>query len=96
MLPYVVFVWLLIGISSTLWLRKKGAWTAFIGGVVLTLYGALPSIGLSIDGQTLQNINMQFSGQFLLLFFSVLGGGIISSAWAELRTISRQPNASQG
>lgn len=88
----VVLIWLIIGALLALWLRKKSPWFAFLGGIALTLYGAIPSIGLSVDGQTLNNANMQFSGQFLLLFFSVLGGSIVGSAWSELRTNPRLTN----
>lgn len=82
-------VWLGIGISGAIYLRRKSSWFAFFGGCALALYGSIPGIGLSMDGRTLNNPAMELAGQFLLFFFSVLGGALVSAAWAELRSTSR-------
>jgi hypothetical protein len=55
------------------------------GAIGLTLYGAVPAIGLSMDGDTLNNIAMKYVGQMLMIFVSVLGGALMSLALTELR-----------
>lgn len=85
--------WLGIGISGTIYLRRKSSWFTFFGGCTLALYGAIPGIGLSMDGRTLNNPTMELAGQFLLFFFSVLGVALVSAAWAELRSTSRAQEA---
>lgn len=89
-LPLIaMLVWLAIGLSGAIYLLRKSSWFAFFGGCTLALYGAFPAILISMVGQTLNNPLLELIGQLLLLFFSVLGGALVSAAWAELRRGSR-------
>ncbi len=66
-------------------LHKRNPWVLFFGAIGLTLYGAFPAIGLSMDGDTLNSMEMKYVGQMLMIFVSVLGGGLMSLALTELR-----------
>lgn len=96
LLFWATVLWVCIGLVGAMWQRHKSPWFAFSGGTALALYGAIPSIGLSIDGNALGNVPMVFAGQFLLFFFSVVGGSIVSTSWSELRTAVRINRDSMG
>jgi hypothetical protein len=43
-------------------------------------------MGMILDGDFFKNPDLKLVGQSLVVFFSILGGAIVSSAWTELRT----------
>lgn len=82
---FMLISWVICGVFGAVSLLKIGPWSLLFWGIVLTLFGCLPSIGLIMDGKTFHDGYMEMVGQSLLVFFSVLGGAIVSSAWSELR-----------
>ncbi|TOP73312.1 hypothetical protein CGH09_23860 [Vibrio parahaemolyticus] len=64
-----------------------------LGATVLTLYGGFIALGVSMDGENLRDIEFRLAGQLLLLFFSVIGGALVSISLNEIRK-SSQNNSS--
>lgn len=88
----VFLVWFIAGIGCALILIKKSSWTLFWGAVFLTLYGGLAAVDSIREGGFLNNSEFAFAGQGLLLFYSVLGGALISVALNEIRKNSQNEN----
>lgn len=84
---YVLYV--LCGVMGALWLRKQGPRWLMFWSVVFIVYSSLPAIALIIDSRSLNNSSFELVGQSLLVFFSVVGGALFSSAWNELRAETR-------
>ncbi len=84
---FVLFtaVYLLAGIFWAVTLVKKKPWIMLIGAVLLTMYGGGVAIASSYDGTLLNIPGMYFSGQLLLMFFSIIGGALASTALSEMR-----------
>ncbi|MDN4694034.1 hypothetical protein QYZ44_07335 [Vibrio parahaemolyticus] len=59
-----------------------------LGATVLTLYGGFIALGVSFDGENMKAIEFRLAGQLLLLFFSVIGGALVSIALNEIRKSS--------
>lgn len=83
-------MWIIVGIIGAISLLKTGPWMLLFWGVILTLFGCIPSIGMIMDSKIFHDAPMEMTGQALLIFFSVLGGAIVSSAWSELRQNKRR------
>ncbi|MGA1932612.1 hypothetical protein ACH5BF_07795 [Arcobacter sp. YIC-464] len=81
----VLLTWIVLLAWLAVDIHKRSPWTLFFGAIGFTLYGAIPAIGLSMDGDSLNNIAMKYFGQMLMIFVSVLGGGLMSLALTELR-----------
>ena len=83
------FVYVLCGLIGALMLRNKGPWALLLWSVVFILYSTLPLIGMIMDGNALNNQVFEIIGRSLLVFFSIVGGALFSTAWRELRELSR-------
>jgi hypothetical protein len=88
----IFLVWFIVGIGCALILIKKSARILFWGAIGLTLYGGLAAVDSIRQGGFLNNAEFEFAGQGLLLFYSVLGGALISVALAEIRKDSANQN----
>jgi hypothetical protein len=78
-------LWVGGGIWASLQMRSLGPNWLMFWSVVFVAYGSVPSIGMLLDSKALNNLHFEFVGQALLLFFSVVGGALFSSAWNEQR-----------
>ncbi|UFS61421.1 hypothetical protein LOH54_07070 [Sulfurimonas sp. HSL-3221] len=85
---FVFGTWIMLLAWLAIDLHKRGPWALFFGTIILTMYGAVPAIGLTMDGDTLNNTAMKYIGQMLMVFISVLGGALMSLAFTELRKMS--------
>lgn len=81
----VFLIWFIVGIGCALILIKRSAWVLFWGTIGLTIYGGLAAVESIREGGYLNNAEFEFAGQGLLLFYSVLGGALISIALSEIR-----------
>lgn len=81
----VLLTWIVLLAWLAIDIHKTSPWALFFGAIGFTLCGAVLAIGISMDGDTLNNIAMKYVGQMLMIFVSVLGGGLMSLALTELR-----------
>lgn len=81
----IFLCWLFAGIGCAWILIRKSSWTLFWGSIGLTLYGGLSAIESIRQGGILNNPQFRYAGHGLLLFFSVLGGALLSTALSEIR-----------
>lgn len=81
----IFLVWFLGGVGAAALLIRRGPWTLFWGALLLTLYGGVAAIETLHRGALLENSEFDLAGHSLLLFFSVLGGALISTALGEIR-----------
>ena len=81
----IFLAWFLPGVGLALVLIYSSKWKLFFGGLALTLYGGLAAISTIADGRSLNFTEFEYAGHGLLLFYSVLGGSLLSSAINEIR-----------
>lgn len=86
--PYLLIylVYLFCGISGALMLRKKGPKSLLAWSIVFIAYSSLPTLEMI----QLSDKVMSLTGQSLMVFFSIIGGALFSTAWVELRNQSRK------
>ena len=77
------------GLWVALSLRKLDAYPLIFGSVAYIICSSLISTMMIIDSRTLNSHAIELIGQSLLVFFSIVGGILFSSAWNELRAESR-------
>jgi hypothetical protein len=82
-------IYMALGIYLALCLRKLSPrWLMFLA-IAYVAYGSIPSVAMVIDSRPLNSPPLELVGQSLLVFFSVVGGALFSSAWNELRAEAR-------
>lgn len=88
-------IWLFLGVLIASAIVKMHHWKMLFSSVALTMYGGGIAIASSHDGELLGSTGMYFSGQILLLFFSVLGGALASIALSEIRKVHLEKSANK-
>ncbi|CDU05645.1 membrane hypothetical protein [Vibrio coralliirubri] len=58
----------------------------FFSGIGLTIYGATLGLDLKSQGQTFDNTMVVGLGEMFLIFISIIGGALVSTAFNELRS----------
>lgn len=88
MSPYLVIyiVYLICGISGAIMLRKKGPKELMAWSIVFIAYSSLPTLEMASSPDR----HMSLIGQSLMVFFSIIGGALFSTAWGELRHSARE------
>jgi hypothetical protein len=82
-LVYLTYVF--CGIFCAIWLLKLGPRRLMFWSTVYIAYSTLPTASMLVDSKIFNNPKQELIGQSLLVFFSVVGGAMFSSAWTELR-----------
>ena len=85
MLWSIFLIWFFSGLGIAYMLIRQGSWILFFGSICLTAYGGLAALESIRQGSNLNNPSFEYAGHALLLFFSVLGGGLVSTALSEIR-----------
>ena len=78
-------VYIVAGITWPLLLLKTKPWRLFFSGIALTMLLISTALMLIHDSKIIHEPIWDFIGQSLLVFFTIIGGMIVSCAWSELR-----------
>ena len=77
--------WLIILLVFGHLIAKGSRRTLFWGGLGLLLYGLIPSLGYTIDGQSFKNTSMLFVGHIMTIFTTTIASALISLSYREYR-----------
>lgn len=81
-------LYLFCGVVGSLMLIRKPPKSLLVWSIVFIAYSSLPTLEMAQSA----NKAMSLTGQSLMIFFSIIGGALFSSAWGELRRNARENN----